>query len=112
MEGPRSRVGIRWRPIWRFRQEHVRRPGGRGLGIGYTADMTDGNYSREQVPQDRRLERWLRIAGVVVLALLIGLLVTSLFRAPNPIWTPITALVALVVAGLVVRSFVRRAKAR
>ena len=71
--------------------------------------MADGNYSRQQGLQNPpRPRRWLRAAGVVVLLLLIGLFVTSLFRTPNPVWTPITAVVALFVAAMLVRSFRRR----
>ena len=76
---------------------------------GYPHFMADGTYSRQQGLQSpRRPRRWLRAAGVVVLLVLIGLFVTSLFRSPNPIWTPITGVVALFVAAMLVRSLRRR----
>ena len=67
--------------------------------------MADDNLSREQALQgDRRPRRWLRAAGVVVLVLF----VVSLYRTPNPAWTPITAVLALLVAGLLARDLLRR----
>lgn len=71
--------------------------------------MGEQHFLRDQALQSgRRPRRWLHAAGVVVLILLVGLFVTSLFRAPNPVWTPITAALALLVAGLLARAVTRR----
>ncbi len=71
--------------------------------------MADDNFSREQALQGgRRPRRWLRAAGVVVLVVLVGLFVISLYRTPNPAWTPITAVLGLLVAGLLARDLQRR----
>ena len=68
--------------------------------------MADDNLSREQALQgDRRPRRWLRTAGVVVLVLFV---VSRSSATPNPAWTPITAVLALLVAGLLARDLLRR----
>ena len=43
-----------------------------------------------------------------VLVLLVGLFVTTLYGRRNPAWTPITAVLALLVAGLLARDVRRR----
>jgi uncharacterized membrane protein YhhN len=71
--------------------------------------MSQSNYRRDPALQERRRpRRWLWTAGVVVLFLLAGLFVTSLYRTPNPAWTPITAVATAVVAVLLLVGFLRR----
>lgn len=52
----------------------------------------------------------LRAAGVISVLVLAGLFVTSLLRAPNPVYSVVVAVVGVVVAFLVVRGFARRAR--
>jgi hypothetical protein len=71
--------------------------------------MGNDDFTREPALQGgRRPRRWLRAAGVGVLVLLVGLFVTTLLRTPNPAWTPITAVLALLVASLLARDVRRR----
>lgn len=55
-----------------------------------------------------RVRRLLVPAGVVVLVLLVGMFVTSLFRAPEPAWSWVLAAVAVGVGLLLVRTVKRR----
>lgn len=60
----------------------------------------------------RGLDRAKWIAGFVSLAVLAGLFVTSLSRAPNPIFSVITAVVALALLGAITTGAWRRRHGR
>lgn len=70
-----------------------------------------GDRNADRLPSDRRLRTVKVFAGLVSVALLIGLFLTSLNRAPDPAWTfvlAITALVIVVGIALAVRRWLRR----
>jgi hypothetical protein len=56
-------------------------------------------------PDNRQVLRWRRPAGFLVLVVLIGLCVTTLFRTPNPVWTVVTGALAVIMAGLLLWDF-------
>jgi hypothetical protein len=56
----------------------------------------------EPQPDNRQVLRWRRPAGLIVLLVLVGLCVMSLFRTPNPIWTWVSAALAVALAGLLI----------
>ncbi|MBN9096640.1 MULTISPECIES: hypothetical protein [unclassified Pseudonocardia] len=60
--------------------------------------------TRRPLQDDRWIRRPALMAGVVVELLLIGLFVTTLFRAPNPAWSGWTAAFAI---GLPIAMYVR-----
>ena len=61
-----------------------------------------GGTDPQSQPSNWQVLRWRRPAGVVVLLVLVGLFITSLFRTPNPIWTVITAALAVALAGMLI----------
>jgi len=55
----------------------------------------------------RGVRRASLVAGFVVLVLIVGLFVTSLVRAPNPMWSVVLAVLAVGIAIGLVSSLVR-----
>ena len=57
-----------------------------------------GDRNAASLQDDRKLRRPRLIAGVVSVVVLIGLFVTSLYRAPEPAWTIVLAVIACALA--------------
>jgi archaellum biogenesis protein FlaJ (TadC family) len=71
----------------------------------------DGDRDSSALQDDRKLRRAKLAAGIVSVLVLVGLFVTSLFRAPAPAWTVVlivTACALATVVGLRVRRRGRR----
>jgi hypothetical protein len=79
-----------------------------GPGPANRADPAARSAGTDPQPDNRQVLRWRRPAGLIVLLILVGLCVTSLFRTPNPIWTVVTAALAVAVAGLLIWDARRR----
>jgi protein-S-isoprenylcysteine O-methyltransferase Ste14 len=54
-----------------------------------------GDRNAAALQDDRRLRPAKLVAGVVSVLVLVGLFVTSLFRAPEPGWTVVLAVAAI-----------------
>jgi hypothetical protein len=70
-----------------------------------------GDRNAAALQDDRKLRPAKLAAGVVSVLVLVGLFVTSLFRAPEPAWTVVLAVTAVGLATAValgVRSWRRR----
>jgi hypothetical protein len=55
----------------------------------------------DALEQDARLRRWKLLAGMLSLAAMTGLFATSLTRAPNDVWTLVTGVIVVALAGLI-----------
>jgi uncharacterized membrane protein len=73
------------------------------IGAGYIRGMgAPGDRNAEALQDDRGLRRAKLVAGVVSVLVLVGLFVTSLFRAPEPAWTVVLAVTACGLAVAIV----------
>ena len=71
--------------------------------------MTTRNDSNGAGLQDTaRTHGALLVGGVISFLVLAGLFVTSLLRAPNPVYSVVLAIVGVAVGILVVRGFLRQ----
>jgi uncharacterized membrane protein YeaQ/YmgE (transglycosylase-associated protein family) len=82
-----------------------------GRTAGYVLDVATRNDRNGAHLQDtNRTHGALLAAGVISFLVLAGLFVTSLLRAPNPVYSVVVAVVGAAVALLVVRGFARRTR--
>jgi Flp pilus assembly protein TadB len=56
---------------------------------------------------DRGLRGWKVAAAIVAIAALVALTITSVYRAPNDVWTIVIPVVAAVLVALLVRGLLR-----
>ena len=61
-----------------------------------------GHQNNDGLQDDRRLRPAKLAAGVVSVLVLVGLFVTSLFRAPEPAWTVVLIVAAVGLAAVII----------
>lgn len=70
------------------------------------------DLNAQRLQTDRGLFRWKLVAGVASVAVLVGLFATSLFRAPNPVFSILVAVATVLLVLVMAWGVVRRRRPR